>query len=189
MRSPRTATKSGPHSPQLEKAHAQQWRSNAVKNKQINLKNKQTNKKDIRIGQEFEDETGVGGGEGWREEGWATGEEARAQAVETAQGLMETELFKTKLQVVSTTGLYCKSYLWKPSNLWVEITGSLSPLLGWYSPRQGDHEQKMRARGNLEWRNAPCTPCPVPPLGFYRNPGEGFRLSTCLWKDEIFSGS
>ena len=30
MRSPRSATKSSPHWPQLEKAHAQQWRPNAV---------------------------------------------------------------------------------------------------------------------------------------------------------------
>ena len=36
MRSPRTATKSSPHSPQLEKARAHQWRANAAKNKQIN---------------------------------------------------------------------------------------------------------------------------------------------------------
>ena len=33
MRSPHTATKSNPHSPQLEKAHAQQWRPNAAINK------------------------------------------------------------------------------------------------------------------------------------------------------------
>ena len=33
MRSPRTATKSSPHSPQLEKARAQQQRPNAAKNK------------------------------------------------------------------------------------------------------------------------------------------------------------
>ena len=33
MRSPRTATKSSPRSPQLEKAHAQQQRPNATKNK------------------------------------------------------------------------------------------------------------------------------------------------------------
>ena len=33
MRSPRTATKSSPRSPQLEKACAQQWRPNAAKNK------------------------------------------------------------------------------------------------------------------------------------------------------------
>ena len=38
MRSPRTAMKSSPRSTQLEKAHAQQWRPNAAKNKQINLK-------------------------------------------------------------------------------------------------------------------------------------------------------
>ena len=36
MRSPRTATKSCPHSPQLEKARAQQRRPNAAKNKQTN---------------------------------------------------------------------------------------------------------------------------------------------------------
>ena len=33
MRSPRTAVKSGPTSPQREKACAQQWRPNAGKNK------------------------------------------------------------------------------------------------------------------------------------------------------------
>ena len=33
MRSPHTATKSSPHSPQLEKARAQQWRPNAAKSK------------------------------------------------------------------------------------------------------------------------------------------------------------
>ena len=33
MRSPHTATKSSPRSPQLEKARAQQWRPNAAKNK------------------------------------------------------------------------------------------------------------------------------------------------------------
>ena len=38
MRSPCTATKSSPRSPQLEKACAQQWRTNAAKNKLINLK-------------------------------------------------------------------------------------------------------------------------------------------------------
>ena len=37
-RSPRTATKSSPHLPQLEKACAQQRRPNAAKNKLINLK-------------------------------------------------------------------------------------------------------------------------------------------------------
>ena len=35
MRSPRTAKKSSPRSPQLEKARAQQWRPNAAKNKII----------------------------------------------------------------------------------------------------------------------------------------------------------
>ena len=35
MRSPRTATKSSPRSPQLEKAHAWQRRPNAAKNKEI----------------------------------------------------------------------------------------------------------------------------------------------------------
>ena len=38
MRSPRTATKSSPRSPQLEKAHTQQGRPNAAKNKLINFK-------------------------------------------------------------------------------------------------------------------------------------------------------
>ena len=38
MRSPRTATKSSPHSPQLEKAHAQQQRPNVAKNKFIGKK-------------------------------------------------------------------------------------------------------------------------------------------------------
>ena len=33
VRGPRTAMKSGPHSPQLEKALAQKWRPNAAKNK------------------------------------------------------------------------------------------------------------------------------------------------------------
>ena len=33
MRSPRTTTKSSPRSPQLEKAHAQQQRPNAAKDK------------------------------------------------------------------------------------------------------------------------------------------------------------
>ena len=42
MGSPRTATKSSPRSPQLEKAHAQQRKPNAAKNK-INLKNKLIN--------------------------------------------------------------------------------------------------------------------------------------------------
>ena len=37
MRSQRTTTKSSPRSPQLEKAHSQQQRSNTAKNK-INLK-------------------------------------------------------------------------------------------------------------------------------------------------------
>ena len=32
-RSPCTTTKSSPHSPQLEKAHVQQWRPNAANNK------------------------------------------------------------------------------------------------------------------------------------------------------------
>ena len=36
MRSPRTATKSSPRSPQLEKAHMQQEDPDAVKNKLIN---------------------------------------------------------------------------------------------------------------------------------------------------------
>ena len=36
MRSPRTAMENSPHSPQLEKARAQQRRPNAAKNKQIN---------------------------------------------------------------------------------------------------------------------------------------------------------
>ena len=41
MRSPRTTAKSSPRSPQLEKAHAQQQRPNAAKNKLINyFKNK-----------------------------------------------------------------------------------------------------------------------------------------------------
>ena len=40
MRSPRTATKSSPHSLQLEKAHAQQQRPDAAKNKYINFKKK-----------------------------------------------------------------------------------------------------------------------------------------------------
>ena len=38
MRSPRTTTKSSPHSPQLEKAHAQQQRPNVAKNKYIKNK-------------------------------------------------------------------------------------------------------------------------------------------------------
>ena len=37
MRSLRTATKSSPCSPQLEKAHMQQQRPNAAKNNKINL--------------------------------------------------------------------------------------------------------------------------------------------------------
>ena len=41
MRSPDTATKSSPHSPQLEKARAQQWRPNAARNE-----NKQTERLD-----------------------------------------------------------------------------------------------------------------------------------------------
>ena len=40
MRIPRTATKSSPHSPQLEKARVKQRRLNAAKNKLINLKRK-----------------------------------------------------------------------------------------------------------------------------------------------------
>ena len=44
MRSPCTATKSSPRSPQLEKAHVQQRRPNATKNK-INNKNKYIKKK------------------------------------------------------------------------------------------------------------------------------------------------
>ena len=36
MRSPHTAMKSSPHSPQLEKARAQQRRPNAAKHKEIN---------------------------------------------------------------------------------------------------------------------------------------------------------
>ena len=38
MRSPRTAMKSSPHSPQTEKAHTQQRRPNAAKNKKIKFK-------------------------------------------------------------------------------------------------------------------------------------------------------
>ena len=38
MRSPRTAMKSSPRSPQLEKARTQQQTPNAAKNKLINLK-------------------------------------------------------------------------------------------------------------------------------------------------------
>ena len=39
MKSPQTTMKSSPHSPQLEKAHAQQWRPSTAKiNKLINLK-------------------------------------------------------------------------------------------------------------------------------------------------------
>ena len=38
MRSPCTATKSSPRSPQLEKAHAQQQGTSAAKNKLIKLK-------------------------------------------------------------------------------------------------------------------------------------------------------
>ena len=34
MRGPRTAMKSGPRSPQLEKALAQKWRPNTAKNKE-----------------------------------------------------------------------------------------------------------------------------------------------------------
>ena len=37
MRNPRTATKSSPHSLQLEKARAQQQRPNAAKNKKKNF--------------------------------------------------------------------------------------------------------------------------------------------------------
>ena len=37
MRSPRMETKSSPHSPQLEKARAEQQRPNAVKNKLIKI--------------------------------------------------------------------------------------------------------------------------------------------------------
>ena len=44
MRSPCTTTKSSPHSPQLEKAHAQQWSSNAAKDK-INLFKEREKKK------------------------------------------------------------------------------------------------------------------------------------------------
>ena len=40
MRSLRTAMKSSPRSPQLEKAHAQQQRPNAAKDKLINYKKK-----------------------------------------------------------------------------------------------------------------------------------------------------
>ena len=40
MRSPRTATKSSPRSPQLEKAHAQQRRPDAAKNKYVKKKKK-----------------------------------------------------------------------------------------------------------------------------------------------------
>ena len=40
MRSPHTATKCSPHSPQLEKAHTQQPRPNAAKNKLTFLKKK-----------------------------------------------------------------------------------------------------------------------------------------------------
>lgn len=54
--------------------------------------------KDSSIGQELERETRKGWGR--MERG---GQEDRAQAVETAQGLTETELFT--LQAVSTTGL------------------------------------------------------------------------------------
>ena len=49
MRSPCTATKSSPRSPQLEKAHAQQWRPNTAKNKQII--NKFLKKKEMRKSQ------------------------------------------------------------------------------------------------------------------------------------------
>ena len=42
VRGPRTAVKSGPHLPQLEKALAQKWRANTAINKQTN---KQTNPK------------------------------------------------------------------------------------------------------------------------------------------------
>ena len=45
MRSPRTATKSGPSSPQLEKARTQQQRPNTAKNKLIKKKKKQKEKK------------------------------------------------------------------------------------------------------------------------------------------------
>ena len=38
MRSPRTATKSSPRLPQLEKTRVQQWRPNAAKTKQIKKK-------------------------------------------------------------------------------------------------------------------------------------------------------
>ena len=38
MRSPRTATKSSPRLPQLEKTRTQQWRPNTAKNKWINFK-------------------------------------------------------------------------------------------------------------------------------------------------------
>ena len=44
MRGPRTAMKSGPHSPQLEKALAQKWRPNTAKNK----KNKFIFKKNVK---------------------------------------------------------------------------------------------------------------------------------------------
>ena len=40
MRSPRTATKSSPRSPQLEKAHVQQRRPNAAKKKKKKAKKK-----------------------------------------------------------------------------------------------------------------------------------------------------
>ena len=46
MRSPRTATKSSPSSPQLEKACVQQRRPNAAKNKQIHLFKKKKRKKE-----------------------------------------------------------------------------------------------------------------------------------------------
>ena len=39
MRSPHTATKSSPCSPQLQKAHAQQWRPNTARKKQKKIKN------------------------------------------------------------------------------------------------------------------------------------------------------
>ena len=49
VRGPRTAMKSGPHLPQLEKALAQKWRPNTAinKNKLINLKKKNKNKKKL----------------------------------------------------------------------------------------------------------------------------------------------
>ena len=134
-----------------------------------------------------QDWTGIGerdkkrGGEGWREEGWTTGQEARAQAVETAQGLTETELFE--LQAVFTTGLSSLS-LEAFKNSWGGNHGQSESNSGLIDPNREMVSRKWEPEGTWP-RNVPGSPCPVPPPGFYRSPGERFRLPTFLWTENL----